>query len=115
MALKNQKLKQSLSQTAEENVSVTRGTSKSQTTLKKGKPNDHAAKHLGATPTTAPVVGVSIGSTLNMENYESLRVDVWLTDTVQPGETVQQAYERVSNTVDTTLQKLVSQYTTGDD
>lgn len=111
MAVKNQKLKQSLSQTAEENARVTQGTSKSQKTLKPGKPCDHSTKHLGSVPVTAPIVGVSIGSTLNMENYESLRVDVWLSDTVQPGETVQQAYDRISATVDTTLQKMVSQYT----
>ena len=46
-----------------------------------------------------------------MENYESLRADVWLSDTVQEGETVEQAYQRVSSVVESTLQELVSQYT----
>lgn len=104
--LKNKALKKSLSEQAQENATVTKGTSKNQTTLKEGKPNDHSRKHLDNTPT----VGVSIGTTLNMGDYESLRVDVWLTDTVSPKETVEQAYARVVQTVDNTLQEIVSQY-----
>ena len=107
MALKSKELKKSLSERAEENARVTRGTSKDQTVLKSGKPNDHSPKHLGS----APVVGVSIGSTLNMENYESLRVDVWLSAPVEDGETIQQAYQRVTKTVDETLQEIIQQYT----
>lgn len=103
MALK----KKALQHTAEENAKVTKGTSKNQSVLRSGKPNDHSRKHLSE----APVVGVSIGSTLNMENYESLRVDVWLTDNVQSDETVEQAYQRVTKIVNETLQSIVSQYT----
>lgn len=106
-SLKNKSLKKSLSEQAEENASVTKGTSKNQKTVKEGKPNDHSPKHLSK---EAPVVGVSIGTTLNMGDYESLRVDVWLTDTVSEKETVEQAYARVVKTVDTTLQKIVEQY-----
>lgn len=106
-SLKNKSLKKSLLEQAEENTTVTKGTSKEQKVLKEGKPNDHSRKHLnGETPT----VGVSIGTTLNMGDYESLRVDVWLTDSVQDKETVQQAYERVVGVVDKTLQEIVSQY-----
>ena len=105
--LKNKSLKKSLSEQAQENATVTKGTSKNQTTIKEGKPNDHSRKHLdGSTPT----VGCSIGTTLNMGDYESLRVDVWLTDTVSPKETVEQAYARVVQVVDRTLQEIVSQY-----
>lgn len=105
--IKNKSLKKSLSEQAEENASVTKGTSKNQTVLKEGKPNDHSRKHLdGDTPT----VGVSIGTTLNMGDYESLRVDVWLTDNVHSNESVQQAYERVVSVVDETLQGIVNQY-----
>lgn len=107
MALKSKELKKTLSEGAKDNARVTRGTSKDQTVLKEGKPNDHSAKHLGG----APVVGVSIGSTLNMENYESLRADVWLTSPVEEGETVQQAYQRVTKIVDETLQEIIQQYT----
>lgn len=106
MALKNKSLKKSLSVRAEENASVTKGTSKNSVTLKQGVPNDHSRKHLSNTP----VVGVNIGTTLNMGDYESLRVDVWLTDEVQENETVQQAYQRVTAVVDETLQGIVNQY-----
>ena len=75
--------------------------------MKEGKPNDHSRKHLDS---SVPVVGVSVGTTLNMGDYESLRVDVWLTDSVQENETVKQAYERVVSIVDETLQEVVSQY-----
>ena len=106
-ALKNKSLKKSLSQQAEENSTVTRGTSKNQKVLKEGVPNDHSRKHLN---NDVPTVGVSIGTTLNMGDYESLRVDVWLSDKVGDTETVEQTYARIVQTVDNTLQEIVSQY-----
>ena len=106
-ALKNKSLKKSLSQQAEENSTVTRGTSKNQKVLKEGVPNDHSRKHLND---EFPTVGVSIGTTLNMGDYESLRVDVWLSDKVSDTETLEQAYARVVQSVDSTLQEIVSQY-----
>lgn len=107
MALKNSSLKKSLRKEAEENTTVTKGTANNRTTLKEGKPNEHSRKHLDG---DVPVVGVSIGTTLNMGDYESLRVDVWLTDKVHSKETPQQAYERVVSVVDETLQSIVNQY-----
>ena len=106
-SLKNKSLKKSLTEQAKENATVKKGTSKEQTVLKEGVPNDHSRKHLD---TDTPTVGVSIGTTLNMGDYESLRVDVWLTDKVAPKETIEQAYARVVQTVDSTLQEIVSQY-----
>ena len=105
--LKNKSLKKSLNEQAEENTQVTQGTSKNQRVVKEGKPSDHSRKHLDG---KTPVVGVSIGSTINMENYESLRVDCWLTDTVQPNETFEQAYARIVQVVDSTLQNIANQY-----
>lgn len=105
--IKNKSLKKSLSEQAVENTTVTKGTSKNQTTLKEGRPSEHSRKHLEG---DVPVVGVSIGTTLNMGDYESLRVDVWLTDKVAENETTAQAYSRVVKTVDETLQEIVSQY-----
>ena len=99
-------LKKKLSQTAKENATITKGTSKEPVTIKAGIPNEHSKKHL----TEAPVVGASIGTTLNMGDFQSLRVDVWLTDNVQSNETVEQAYGRVVATIDKTLQDIVSQY-----
>ena len=106
--LKNKSLKKSLSEQAEQNASVTKGTSKNQTVLKEGVPNDHSRKHHNNS--SSPIVGVSIGSALNMGDYESLRADVWLSDEVREGETVAQAYQRVTSIVDETLQNIVNQY-----
>lgn len=99
-------LKRKLTEKAEENTSVTRGTSKDQKALKTGTPNDHHRKQeaLGKT------VGVSVGVTKNMDNYESLRVDCWLSDTVKEGETEVQAFERVLGVVDEVLQNTVNSY-----
>ena len=99
-------LKKSLSQRAEEHTTVTKGTSKNQSVLKQGTPNDHSRKHMSDTP----VVGVSIGVTLNMQDYNSLRVDCWLSDTVQPNETIEQAYARVTSIVDKQLNETVDVY-----
>lgn len=107
MALKSKSLKKSLSEQAVENATATKGKPNDRTTLKEGKPSEHSRKHLDS---EVPVVGVSIGTTLNMGDYESLRVDVWLTDKVQSKETTQQAYERVVSVVDETLQSIVNQY-----
>ena len=102
MALK----KKSLKEIASDNTQVTKGTSKNQEVLKEGVPNDHSNKHL----TNATVAGASVGITKNMENYESLRVDCWLTDTVADNETVEQAYERILGVIDKTLQDTVNSY-----
>lgn len=99
-------LKKKLTQTAKENTTVTKGTSKSQKTLKSGTPNDHTRKH----QSNEKVVGVNIGVTLNMEDYNSLRVDCWLTDSVQEGETERQAFERVVGIVDEVLNDTVQAY-----
>lgn len=103
MALKK---KQSLKQQAEDNTTVTQGTKSNQKVLKAGTPNDHHRKQQSSPQT----VGVNLGITKNMDNYESLRVDCWLTDEVQPGETPQQAFERVIGVVDTVLQDTVQSY-----
>ena len=102
MALK----KKSLKQQVEENTTVTKGTKSNQQTLKQGVPNDHHRKQ----ESSAQTVGVNLGITKNMDNYESLRVDCWGTDVVQPGETMEQAYERLIGVVDSVLQDTVLSY-----
>lgn len=101
MALK----KKSLKEIASDNTQVTKGTSNNQEVLKEGTPNDHSIKHL-----STKIVGANIGITKNMENYESLRVDCWLTDTVKENETVEQAYERILGIIDKTMQDTVNSY-----
>lgn len=102
MALK----KKSLKQQVEENTTVTKGTKSNQQTLKQGVPNDHHRKQ----QCEGQTVGVNLGITKNMDNYESLRVDCWGTDVVQPGETMEQAYERLIGVVDSVLQDTVQSY-----
>ena len=48
-------------------------------------------------------VGMAIGITKNMGDYESLRIDVWCTDTLNQGETKEQAFERLSETLSQVL------------
>lgn len=99
--------KKTLEEKAKDNARVTIGTSKDQTVVKEGIPCEHSKKHLS----TAPIVGVSLGVTKNMDNYESLRADVWLTDNVHEGyETTAQAYERVTKIVGDTLEEIISEY-----
>lgn len=106
-ALKSKSLKSSLTTRAKENTTVTLGTKKDQTVLKQGRPNDHSRKHLDG---ELPTVGVSIGITKNMDNYESLRADVWLTDKVGDKETVEEAYARVARITSDVLQEIVGEY-----
>ena len=96
--------KKPLKTQAEENAQVTKGTSKNQEVLKKGVPNDHS-RRLDNSGNT--VVGVSIGSTLNMGDYQSLRTDVWLSDTVQEGETPESAAQRIESFIDATLEQAI--------
>ena len=42
-----------------------------------------------------------------MENYESLRVDCWLSDTVREDETVKEAFARVEAIIDEVLEESV--------
>ena len=106
MALKSKALKKSLSETAKENATVTKGTSKEQEVVKQGIPTDLHTKQKSLRPT----VGVSIGSTINMGDYQSLRADVWLTDEVAEDETTEQTYARVTKIVHDTLEQIVDSY-----
>lgn len=51
-----------------------------------------------------PKVGLSKGATINIGNYESLRVDAWLTDEVQEGETLEEAFSRIESILDEVLE-----------
>ena len=91
---------------AEENTSVIKRANREDTIVKESTPLDHSVKHLNGKQ-----VGLSVGVTKNMDNYESLRIDVWLTDTVNEDETEKEAYERVFGVVDDVLQNAVEYYT----
>lgn len=59
---------------------------------------------------TEPIVGMSKGITKNMQNYESLRLDVWYSDTIKKGETPEDALQRVEAVIDTVLENAVAYY-----
>lgn len=105
------KPKTTLAKKAEENTSVRTGTSREPVEVKKGKPLDPHIKQGSTDTKTGTVVGLNLGITKNMDNYESLRVDCWLTDTVKENESVEQAYERILGVIDNQLQSIVNSYT----
>lgn len=53
-------------------------------------------------------VEVSMGYTIRTGNFESLRIDVSVRDTQQPGETVKESYERVFGFVNKRLNEKAS-------
>ena len=89
MALKRKILKKQV----EENTTISTNNSGVVENVKEGKPLDHAIKH--SKLKNNKTVGMSIGATVNMGDYQSLRVDCWLTDEVQEDETHEEALTRI--------------------
>ena len=93
---------------AAQNSSVTIGQKNSQRVIKEGTPLDHALKHQASGHGGQRSAGMSKGVTLNMGDYQSLRVDCWLSDTVKQGESVEDAFQRVGAIIDEQLLVQVS-------
>ena len=104
-------MKPSLKSKAKENAQVTIGQANNMSTIKSGTPL--------ALKTSLPIpvdngdssrvkIGVAKGVTKNMDNFESLRVDVWLEDYKQDGESIDEAYVRIGAIVDEELQNQVN-------
>ena len=109
--LKSQQVEQLQAQ-ARENTTVSKGSKREgYQTVKAGKPLDHEVKQKTAKSKNDYFVGqtfgISKGVTKNMDNYESLRVDCWLSDVVQEGESVQEAFARVEAIIDEVLEESV--------
>lgn len=68
------------SKEAYENTTVTRNGVKTRETLKEGNPLDPRYKF------SPNVVGLSVGVTLNLGDFQSLRVDCWVSQEVHEGE-----------------------------
>ena len=101
----------SLKKKAESNTSVVkRNSDKSEDVLKNGVRVDNKQKMGNPTMQNETVIGLSVGSTLNMDNYESLRVDCWISDTVKDGETVEQAYNRLREVLSAQFVETVNEY-----
>jgi hypothetical protein len=54
-------------------------------------------------------VSVTLGYTLNLGNFQSLRVDLGIVDNRRDGETVNEAFERVYGFVETKLAEKVAE------
>ncbi len=50
-------------------------------------------------------VGLNVGVTMNLGNYESARVDAWAEVTMKEGETAKQAFERVNTQLQIQLEQ----------
>lgn len=102
-SLKQEQLKQK--ENARKNTTITKKTGReAPTVVKQGVPLDHSVKHDSFENAK---FGMSKGVTKNMDNYESLRVDVWLTSEVLPGESIKEAYARVEGIIDEVLEEAV--------
>ena len=102
-----------LEQKAEENLNaeIKNGATKESTLVKKGNVVDPAQKHKELeVAKTGARVGFNLGTTLNMENYESLRADVWISDEVQDGETIEEAVQRLKSICEEQLNSFVEEY-----
>lgn len=101
-----------LKKEAEKNTSVSKKSSGTVTTIKEGVPLDHATKlePAGHAKFGMKTLGASLGATLNMDNYESMRIDCWLSDEVQEGESYADAYARVFAILEETVQQYSAQY-----
>lgn len=102
----NEKRKAELEKQAKENTTSTYkfGNCESDV-IKAGTPKDHVIKYVpkessGVKEGFCPKIGLSKGITKNMDNYESFRVDVWLTDELLPGETPEEGLKRLSEIID---------------
>lgn len=102
--------KSSAKEVAKRNTNVTHTKSGKAEVLKEGKPLDHSEKQF---PRDGGVdrVGMNMGLTKNMDNYESLRIDAWYSTDVQEGETVEEAYDRIREVLDEVIGEAVTEYT----
>ena len=112
--MKQEQVKQK--ENARKNTTITKKVGREEpTVIKSGTPLDHSVKHDSYEGTkfgmsNRPKVGANIGCTLNMDNYESMRIDCWLTDDVQDGETFEQAFARVLEIVQNQVEEVAEQY-----
>lgn len=54
-------------------------------------------------------VNVTLGYTLNLGNFQSLRIDLGIIDSRRDGETVDEAFNRVYNFVETKLTEKINE------
>ena len=93
------------------NAEIKNGATKENTPIKKGNVVDPSQKHKELeVESNRARVGFNLGATLNMENYESMRADVWISDEVQDGETPEEAIQRLRAICEEQLDSFVNEY-----
>lgn len=100
----------SLKKRAEENLNVQTKTGVSKRGLVASTP-----EKVGRPILSGRFVGVAKGVTLNMENYESLRIDVWVSDEVRKDETIEQAVDRLGDILSEVLENEIGKETSMDE
>lgn len=99
--MKQEQMKQV--ENARKNTTITKKVGREEpTVIKSGTPLDHSVKHESYEGTK---FGMSKGCTLNMGEFESMRIDVWLTSEVLEGESIKEAYARVEEILDEVLEE----------
>lgn len=98
-----EKLKKKLA----ENTTATLGTKQEQQVVVEGTPLDHHPKH--AVEKSKRTVGVSVGSTINMGDFQSLRVDCWITDELLDNETQTEGLQRLTDVASDHLRSMVEE------
>lgn len=84
-----------LQKQVEANTTVTKTVSKQAEPVKEGQPLEHSSMH-NINKHNSRTVGVNVGSTINMGDFQSLRIDCWLTDTLLENETHTEGLQRLT-------------------
>ena len=77
------------------NTTATKTVDRKTETLVEGTPLEHTKMH-NINKSGSRTVGVNVGSTINMGDFQSLRVDCWLTDELLDGETHTEGLQRLT-------------------
>lgn len=90
IAKKNEELKEQVA----ENTTATKSLGRESEVIKEGTPLEHSKMH--NINKSSRTVGVNVGSTINMGDFQSLRIDCWVTDELLENETHTEALQRIT-------------------
>lgn len=113
MKLKKKSKKAELKGKADKNTTVTKkkvvakGESEEEE-MKSGVPVDHIKKHKPREKERR-LIGMSKGVTKNAGNYESFRIDCWLSDFLEEDENPIEKYQELSEVIDEQIQQEVDE------
>lgn len=78
------------------NTTATKTVNRETETLVEGQPLEHTTLHNINKPNSR-TVGVNVGSTINMGDFQSLRIDCWLTDELLDNESHTEGLQRLTD------------------